>query len=124
MGYDCRYRSVPLIPFVFFCLGLMSQAWSNPQGESFGVGCILVGVCSGAEYFFKRPFLGIADKILLPVSLLLVPLVEIGNYLVYAGILGLIMSLFWRHVYGVEYFPFLPALILPLFGFLLKCVDF
>ncbi|AIK96880.1 hypothetical protein [Candidatus Odyssella acanthamoebae] len=124
MGYDCRYRSVPLIPFVLFCLCVVSQGWSNPHWESCGMGCVLVMLCSGAEYLFKRPFLGIADKILLPISLMLVPLPEVGLYLVGVGALGLILSLFWRRVYGVEYFPFLPALITPLFRFILKYVDF
>lgn len=124
IGYDWRYRSVPTIPFILFCIGVVAQGWPSPQWRSFGIGCVLIVLCIGTEYFFKRPLLGIADKVLLPISLLLIPLLDIGFYFICVGIIGLLISLFWRRVYGLEYFPFLPALIIPLLGIILKCIDF
>lgn len=72
---------------------------------------VLVGSLVVWEVYSSKICLGWADKILLPIIALSIPLVDFGFYLTLVGCLALMTALLWHHYFRMERYPMLPALI-------------
>ncbi|MBX3457254.1 MAG: hypothetical protein KF820_02685 [Candidatus Paracaedibacteraceae bacterium] len=64
------------------------------------------------ELYSSKICLGWADKILLPIIALSIPLVDFGFYLMLVGCLALMTALLWHYYFRMERYPMLPALII------------
>jgi hypothetical protein len=113
--WDWRSCSVPPVPFFFFCVSWIWRTWPEFQWGACGIGVLFILGVAGIEFILKRPLLGIADKILIPIILSNISLPSLGSYLVCVGSLGVLLSLIWNKIHQSAPFPFLPCLIFPAF---------
>lgn len=118
MFYDLRDQLVPTILVALFGSFLFIKGLEAPHWDALFIGVGFSLISLGCEVYWKRPLVGMADKILLPILMLNIPLIHLGNYLMAVGIIGAIIAIVWQKLYQTEQFPFLPALITPIFFFI------
>jgi len=66
----------------------------------------------------KKEMLGLGDVKFFAAAGLWLPITMIPWFLVISGVLGIVLGVIWKYVFGEKEFPFAPALCLSLAGFL------
>ena len=117
---------IVILASIGICLSRESDTLIEAFMCSIGVFFILVGAKLIVEYFLKKPVLGLGDiKLGAACGLFLWDISSIGNFLFYAGSIGIFLHVVWKKFFyndsSFSYFPFGPALAISIFiTFILK----
>ncbi|MBX3486523.1 MAG: hypothetical protein KF798_01285 [Candidatus Paracaedibacteraceae bacterium] len=107
---DWRFLSVPLWGVILY--GAVTVA-ATPHfySDTLMLTLFLVGGIWGWEFYASKSYLGLADKIILPIIATGIPLTLLGGYLILVGCLALGTAYLWQRCFHSARYPLLPALI-------------
>ncbi|MGI4851949.1 MAG: prepilin peptidase [Janthinobacterium lividum] len=113
--YDFRHHRIPnYLVYIFLILSTIHlETWHVKTTLIWGIGFVCLKLIM--ERFLNRPALGWGDIKLMMVMGLWLPLEMMPVFLIYIGVLGMLMGIFYKIFWKKDVFPFAPALIL---GFL------
>ena len=128
--YDWMTLRIPNVLVVLLAsIGIWLSRENDMLIEAFvcsmGVFFVLVGAKLIGEYFLKKVVLGLGDiKLGAACGLFLWDICSIGDFLFYAGSIGIFLHIIWKKFFyndSSSYFPFGPALAISTFiTFILK----
>jgi hypothetical protein len=108
---DLRSLSVSVWAIGLYGIIVIAETQSLHINTFILANSILCGIALW-ELYSSKICLGWADKILLPIIALSIPLVDFGFYLMLVGCLALMTALLWQYYFRMERYPMLPALII------------
>lgn len=108
---NCDFRGlfVPIGAVIIWCVSAISLSW--PGYWISGLVAVLVMIlCQAVETYYSKEYLGLADKIIFPVVAFQFPVEVIGTLFILTGVCSFVLAVIWCSVFGVIYFPMLPAI--------------
>lgn len=106
---DLRDLFVPIGAVIIWCVSAITLYWPGYWISGLVAGLVII-LFQAVEEYSSKEFLGLADKIIFPVVAFQFPVDVIGVFFILTGVCAFVFAVIWRSVYGVIYFPMLPAI--------------
>ena len=107
---DWRSLSVPLWGVILY--GVVTvMVTPHFYYDTLMLTLLIVGGVGVWESYASKAYLGLADKIVLPIIATGIPLTLLGGYLILVGCLALGTAYLWQRCFHSSRYPLLPALI-------------
>lgn len=106
---DLRTLSVPVWAILIWVCSVLSLCWPGYWISGL-VAVFIMILCQAVEVYSSKEYLGLADKIILPVVACQFPVDVIGMLFILTGVCSLVLAVIWRGVFKINRFPMIPAI--------------